>query len=124
MPLKTSIPMAVSLALLIQAVPASAQNLIPANNANLYPLGPKGLATTGQPRAFGRLFVQLEVMPACTVDAGGSVSIRCTRGVVYRAWVLNDTDAGFGRFQVGDSRPASGSGELVRIEAQRLDVEF
>jgi hypothetical protein len=124
MSLKTSILMAAGLGLLMQALPAPAQNLIPANNAPLYPLGPTGLAASGQPRAFGRLFVQLEVVPTCTVHAGGSVSIHCTRGVSYRSWILNDTDAAFNRLRVSDARSVSGPGELVRIEAQRLDVEF
>jgi hypothetical protein len=123
MSIKTHVLMAVCLSLLMQTFSTHAQNLIPANNADLYPLGATGHAASGRPHNFARLFVQLEVVPTCTIDDGASMSIRCTRGVPYRAWILNDTDKAFGRTQVFDSRSA-GSNKLVRIEAQRLDVEF
>jgi hypothetical protein len=84
-------------------------------------------AAAGRPLAIGRLLVQLEVVPTCTfeTDAEGPAAapIRCTRGVPYRAGVIDDADAAFASTRVFAPALAA-SGELVRIEAQRLDVEF
>ena len=129
MPVNTHPLMAacLGLALLTQALPARAQNLIPENTADLYPLGPTARGVLGQPHAFGRLYVQLEVVPTCSFDIGGipqPVLIRCTRGVPYRARILNDADATFGLTRVLAPRPQDRGGELMRIKAQRLDVEF
>ncbi|OOG49495.1 hypothetical protein B0E50_05090 [Rhodanobacter sp. C01] len=114
-------------ALLAQALPIRGQNLIPQNTADLYPFGPTARGALGQPHAFGRLFVQLEVMPTCTFNIGGvtqPVLIRCTRGVPYRARILNDADTAFDLTRVLAPRLQDRDGGLVRINAQRLDVEF
>ena len=125
MPIKAIVVTAfASLVLFASAMPSHAQNLIPETSADLYPLGLTMYGMQGVPRSNARLFVKLEVVPTCTVDVAGSVSIRCTRGVPYRAWILNDTNAAFHRIQVSDAHSEAGSNELVRIEAQRLDVEF
>lgn len=116
-----------AMALLAQALPARGQNLMPGNTADLYPFGPVARGALGQPHAFGRLYVQLEVVPTCSFDIGGitqPVSIRCTRGVPYRARILNDADATFGLTRVLAPRPQGRDGGLMRIKAQRLDVEF
>jgi hypothetical protein len=115
-----------ALGLSAQIAPVRAQNLVPENTANLYPFGPTAYGALGRPHAFGRLFVQLEVVPTCTFETGGlnhPMSIHCTRGVPYRARIVNDADAAFGLTRIFAPRP-SGSGELVRIQAQRLNVEF
>lgn len=115
------------LVLMTPVLSAHAQNLIPENTADLYPFGPTARGALGRPQTFGRLFVQLEVVPTCTFDIGKftqPVSIRCTRGVLYRAGILNDTDAGFGLTRDFAPHPSGSSGRLVRIKAQRLDVEF
>ena len=114
-------------ALLVQVLPSHGQNLMPENTAGLYPFGPTAHGALGQPHAFGRLYVQLEVVPTCTFDIGGipqPVLIRCTRGVPYRARILNDADATFGLTRVLAPRPQDRGSELMRIKAQRLDVEF
>jgi hypothetical protein len=116
-----------SLALLASAFPVHAQDLVSGNAADLYPPGPGALGAIGRPHAFGRLFVQLEVVPTCTFNAGGipqPATIRCTRGVSYRVQVLNDADAAFGLTRMFVPRTTGGDGGLVRIEAQRLEVEF
>ena len=113
--------------LLLPLSPTHAQNLIPENTADLYPFGPTVRGALGKPRTFGRLFVRLDVVPTCTFDTGKitqPVLIRCTRGVSYRTDILNDVDAAFGMTRGFARRQSGGSGRLVRIEAQRLDVEF
>jgi len=129
MPVNTPFLMAACLgvALLAQALPARGQNLIPENTADLYPFGHTARGALGQPHAFGRLYVQLDVVPTCTFDIGGvpqPVLIRCTHGVLYSARILNDADTTFGLTQVLAPRPQGRGGELMRIQAQRLDVEF
>ena len=124
MPLTTSLLFAGALVLLMPGRPIHAQETIPEIGANHDLFGPAALGVTGQPRAFGRLFVELEVVSACMVTTDRSVSVRCTRGVAYRARVLNDTDAAYDRASPGDWRAAAASSALVRIKAQRLDVEF
>jgi hypothetical protein len=115
-------------ALLAQTLPAHAQNLVPEDTADLYPLGPTlARGVLGQPRSLGRLFVQLDVVPTCTFGTGGvmePVLVRCTRGVPYRARILDDADAAFGLTQVFAPRAQGQARGLVRIEAERLDVEF
>lgn len=129
MPVNTRTLMAACLgaALLAQTLPAQGQNLMPQNTADLYPLGPTARGALGQPHAFGRLFVLLDVVPTCTFNIGGvpqPVLIRCTRGVPYRARILNDADTAFDLTRVLAPSPQSRDGGLVRIKAQRLDVEF
>lgn len=83
-------------------------------------------AAAGRPLAFGRLLVQLEIVSTCTFDTGGggrTAPVRCTRGVPYRYGIVDDADAAFARTQAF-APPRVASNELVRIEAQRLDVEF
>jgi hypothetical protein len=114
-------------ALLAQTLPTHAQNLVPEDTADLYPLGPVlARGVLGQPRNLGRLFVQFDVVPTCTfgVAALAPVSIRCTRGVLYRARVLDDADAAFRRTQVFAPFGQGQARGLVRIKAERLDVEF
>jgi hypothetical protein len=116
-----------ALSLLAQVLPAQGQNLIPENTADQYALGPTARGVPGTPHAFGRLYVQLEVVPTCSFDFGGIaqlVLIRCTRGVPYRTQILNDADATFGLTRVLAPRPQGRDRELMRIDAQRLDVEF
>jgi hypothetical protein len=116
-----------SLALMMPALTAHSQNLIPEKTADGYPFGPIARGVLGQPHAFGRLYVQLEVVPTCTFDIGDiprPVLIRCTRGVPYRARILNDADAMFGLSRVLAPRSHGRDSGLMRIKAQRLDVEF
>lgn len=104
---------------------SSAPPLVPAQTAS----DPRAFASSepaaaARPLAFGRLLVQLEVVPACVFDTGsGRTPIRCTHGVPFRSAVVNDADAAFAKTQAFGP-PRAASSELVRIEAQRLDVEF
>ncbi|OOG53716.1 hypothetical protein B0E48_15695 [Rhodanobacter sp. C03] len=119
--------MAVGLGLLAPVLSAYAQNLIPDNTGALYPLGSTARGALGRPHTLGRLFVQLDVVPTCTFETGEitqQVLIRCTRGVPYRMQIRNDADAAFGLTRVFAPSLHGRPGELVRIEAQRLDVEF
>lgn len=83
-------------------------------------------ADAARPLAIGRLLVQLEVVPSCVFTTGtdqAASPVRCTRGVRYRAAILDDADAAFATTQAF-APPRMPSVELVRIQAQRLNVEF
>ncbi len=87
------------------------------------------LRATGRPRWQGRMQVTLQIVPTCqlSVDAAASPSIRCTRGVVYRASLLSDASpvswATPATVLAPSSRDADASGP-VRITEKRLLVEF
>lgn len=128
MPVKMRLLMAVCLVLVMvaQAAPVHAQNSTPTDVSGTYTFGSTARGALGRPQAFGRLLVKLEVVPTCTISGGDirlPVSIRCTRGVTYRTGILTDTDQAFSLTQAFAPRPTR-SHELVRVEAERLDVEF
>jgi hypothetical protein len=116
----------VCVGMLLTATMAHAQNVVPENTADLYPLGPGARGALGQPHAFGKLLVQFDVLPACTFVTGGLAqvaTVHCTRGVPYRLRILDDADPAFDLTRAFAPRPPA-RGTLLRIEAQRLDVEF